>query len=151
MEKCHSVTLLLTPLLVMCVIVDLTSLETSSGHVKRTKTGQAVNQLVKVNPFEMTTKHMPSCDSIKHTVVDCGSLDDPDNGDVSPHDTTFGSIATYVCDTGLDLIGDMQRICQVNEDWSGSEPTCECKRSVLVTNFILIVVSVCMQLLIVGV
>ena len=44
---------------------------------------------------------------------------------MSPHDTTFGSIATYVCDTGFNLIGDMQRICQENEDWSGSEPICE--------------------------
>ena len=71
--------------------------------------------------------HMPSCDSIKHAVVDCGSLDDPDNGQVSPHNTTFGSIATYVCDSGFNLIGNMQRTCQENEDWSGSEPTCECK------------------------
>ena len=59
--------------------------------------------------------------------VDCGSLSHPDNGQVVLSATTFGSIAIYICDNGFNLIGDMQRTCQENEDWSGSEPTCERK------------------------
>ena len=58
-------------------------------------------------------------------VIDCGSLDDPTNGQVSLDETTVGSIATYTCDPGFMLIGNMERTCQENGEWSGNEPTCE--------------------------
>ena len=58
-------------------------------------------------------------------VIDCGELDDPDNGQVSHDETTVGSIATYTCDPGFNIVGNMTRICQENGDWSGTEPTCE--------------------------
>ena len=60
-----------------------------------------------------------------HTVVDCGELDNPNNGQVSLDGIIFGSIATYTCDTGFNLIGDMERICQANGNWSESEPVCQ--------------------------
>ena len=59
------------------------------------------------------------------SVVDCGGLSSPQNGQVILTNTTFGSIATYQCDDGFNLIGDMQRMCQSNGEWSGNEPTCE--------------------------
>ena len=59
------------------------------------------------------------------TVVDCGSLASPTNGQVSLTTTTFGSTATYECDTGFNLIGDMERTCQENGQWTGGAPTCE--------------------------
>ena len=49
MDKWYSLLLHLVPLLSIYVIMDLTSLETCSGHVKRMKTGQAVNQHVNVS------------------------------------------------------------------------------------------------------
>ena len=59
------------------------------------------------------------------TVVDCGALTNPANGQVSyPTGTTFGQTATYSCDTGYNLVGDSIRMCQPTGVWSGSEPTC---------------------------
>ena len=59
------------------------------------------------------------------TVVDCGNLTDPTNGQVSTGRTTFGQTATYSCDPGYNLVGGTQRTCQVTGVWSGSVPTCQ--------------------------
>ena len=59
------------------------------------------------------------------TVVDCGTLTNPANGQVShTAGTTFGQTATYSCDTGYNLVGDSIRRCQADGMWSGNEPTC---------------------------
>ena len=59
-------------------------------------------------------------------VVDCGSVTDPANGQVShTSGTTFGQTATYSCNTGYNLVGDSTRICQATGQWSGSAPTCQ--------------------------
>ena len=129
MDKYHSMGLYLVPLLLTHVILDLTSLETWSEYVKKMETGLEMNQLVKVSYklhyYTIIITHFVFM--IVHTVIitDCGELDDPNNGQVSLNGTTLGSIATYTCDTGFDLIGDMERICQANGNWSGNEPTCE--------------------------
>ena len=60
-----------------------------------------------------------------YPVVDCGDLVDPMNGLVLLDETVFESIATYTCDPGFVLNGNMERICQANGNWSGTEPTCE--------------------------
>ena len=39
----------------------------------------------------------------------------------------FGSNASYTCETGYMLNGDMTRMCQDSGDWSGSAPTCDRK------------------------
>ena len=53
-----------------------------------------------------------------YVVIDCGSLDDPDNGMISYIDTTFGSMVTYSCNIGYNLTGNSNRLCTV-EGWSG--------------------------------
>ena len=59
------------------------------------------------------------------TVVDCGTLTNPANGQVShPTGTTFGQTATYSCNTGYNLVGESTRTCQAIGVWSGSIPTC---------------------------
>ena len=50
----------------------------------------------------------------------CDELSDPPNGGVT---LTEGSIATYHCDDGYQLIGDEVRRC-VDGEWTGQEPTC---------------------------
>ena len=60
------------------------------------------------------------------TVVVCGTLTNPVNGQVShTAGTTFGQTATYSCSTGFNLVGDNTRTCQATRVWSGSAPTCQ--------------------------
>ena len=58
-------------------------------------------------------------------VAVCGFLPDPENGTVTINGTVPGSIATYTCDPGFNLIGDEQRVCQANGNWSENEPLCQ--------------------------
>ena len=60
------------------------------------------------------------------TGVNCGTLTNPTNGQVShTGGTTFGQIATYSCSTGYNLVGGSNRTCQATGVWLGSAPTCE--------------------------
>ena len=57
--------------------------------------------------------------------VDCGNLANPTNGRVDLTGTTFGSIATYTCNSGFILAnGNRIRQCGANEQWSGTAPNC---------------------------
>ena len=49
-------------------------------------------------------------------VVDCGSLEDPDNGQVNFSNTTFESTANYTCDLGYNLNGNITRTCEPVEN-----------------------------------
>ena len=60
-------------------------------------------------------------------VVDCGSLEDPDNGQVDFSNTTFESTANYTCDLGHNLNGNSTCTCEANGEWSGDPPSCERK------------------------
>ena len=61
-----------------------------------------------------------------YIVVDCGNLTDPANGQVAhTAGTIFGQTATYSCNTGYNLVGSSNRICQATSMWSGSAPTCQ--------------------------
>ena len=65
-------------------------------------------------------------DVLLSTVVDCGTLTNQANGQVShTAGTTLGQTATYSCNTGYNLMGDSTRTCQATGEWSGSVPTCE--------------------------
>ncbi len=60
------------------------------------------------------------------TVVDCGPLDNPDNGEVTTSSTTYGSVATYTCTSGYILTpsdGGV-RVCGADGQWTGVAPTC---------------------------
>ena len=61
--------------------------------------------------------------------MDCGSLDDPDNGDVTVAKTTLGSTANYNCSSMYQVVGNTTRICQANGNWSGDIPICTLKES----------------------
>lgn len=63
--------------------------------------------------------------------VDCGPLPDPDNGQVTVFETTFGSSAIYSCNPGFQLVGDARRICTDSGKWSEKEPACSRKFKVL--------------------
>ena len=58
-------------------------------------------------------------------MVNCGSLEDPDNGQVDFSNTTFESTANYTCDLGYNLNGNSTRTCEANGEWSENLPSCE--------------------------
>ncbi len=53
--------------------------------------------------------------------VDCGALPAPANGAVDAMFTTFGSIASYFCDAGYELVGPGTRTCGEEGLWTGTE------------------------------
>ena len=65
-----------------------------------------------------------------YTVVDCGNLTNPSNGEVIFSSTTLSSLAEYSCDQQSGYLltqgtGSV-RTCQADGTWSGSEPSCVC-------------------------
>ena len=60
-----------------------------------------------------------------YLLVNCGDPGAPANGNfVLENDTYEDSIVIYSCSFGFTLIGDYQRLCQSNETWTGTVPTC---------------------------
>ena len=62
------------------------------------------------------------------TVVDCGTLTAPTNGQVMLMATTYTSTADYTCDTGYNLVGVNQRTCTSAGTWTDGEPTCQSEK-----------------------
>ena len=66
-------------------------------------------------------------------------LSPPINGglDITPSTTAPGGfMATYFCDDGHDLVGNITRMCQEDGNWTGMAPTCERKLNVRVVSYI---------------
>ncbi len=60
--------------------------------------------------------------------VDCGSLNNIANGQVSTSSgTTFIMTATYTCNTGYNIVGSESRTCGASGVWSREAPLCNCK------------------------
>ena len=68
------------------------------------------------------------------SVVMCLPLMEPGNGQVVHQSLNYGSTATYNCNPGYTLEGEEMRVCLVNASWSGSEPSCQRKRSCMHNN-----------------
>ena len=72
-------------------------------------------------------------------VIECPSLDSPDNGKISYSGNAtnelyiYGTVATYSCPPGFGLNSNQTRVCtgdgssEVVGRFNGSEPTCEGK------------------------
>ena len=54
----------------------------------------------------------------------CNPLTDPTSGQVIVNERFVGSVATYSCDVGFELVGNETRTCQSGSTWSGAEPSC---------------------------
>ena len=59
--------------------------------------------------------------------INCGDPGSVNNGMVNSNGTYVTSIATFECDDGYDLIGDRQRVCQLDGTWSNMVPECRRK------------------------
>ncbi len=62
----------------------------------------------------------PTCNAVQ-----CPELPHPSGGTVRLTSRTPRGIAIYSCNTGNNLIGSVTRTCLTNEQWSGTEPTCQ--------------------------
>ena len=60
--------------------------------------------------------------------AECTDLNDPDFGRVSITGLVLGSVATYMCNPGYTLVGNMTRDCvqvdNTTSDWSDKAPVC---------------------------
>ena len=86
-------------------------------------------------PLNVVHVHVHSDNNIKEnnfsSAVNCGDLPAPDNGRVIFLDgTVFGSVVTYECNAGFNLVGIAIRSCEADGNWSGIDPTCESKHPI---------------------
>ena len=62
------------------------------------------------------------------TARDCGAPEPSGpNGALSVGSTILGSIATYTCDIGHNLIGESVATCETDGEWSSGAPVCQRK------------------------
>ena len=55
----------------------------------------------------------------------CQNLPKPENGNVEVTSTVVGTVATYSCNDGFKLVGNENRVCRPNGQWSGVAPSCQ--------------------------
>lgn len=58
------------------------------------------------------------------SVISCGSLRSPPNGNKIGTMTIYGATAIFTCNTGYTLVGSHVRECLANGLWSGTETQC---------------------------
>ena len=67
------------------------------------------------------------------SIVNCGTLLEPEFGTITFSSGTIeGSVATYSCQAGYNIVGVSERTCQSDGTWSDQEPVCESKYQVSV-------------------
>ncbi|XP_023234733.1 sushi, von Willebrand factor type A, EGF and pentraxin domain-containing protein 1-like [Centruroides sculpturatus] len=67
-------------------------------------------------------------------LIKCSQPSSIPHGNVKWDNLNYGGIAMYECNTGYRLIGNVSRICQNNEHWSGLEPNCQPLECTKLTN-----------------
>ena len=104
-------------------------METGLALVKLMEYGLGIHLLVNVSGWSNCASASERSRSLLSVsaVVDCGSLVDPNNGQVNFSNTTFESTANYTCDLGYSLNGNWTRTCEANGEWSEDQPSCERK------------------------
>uniref|UniRef100_A0A8C2PBT7 Sushi, von Willebrand factor type A, EGF and pentraxin domain containing 1 n=1 Tax=Capra hircus TaxID=9925 RepID=A0A8C2PBT7_CAPHI len=57
--------------------------------------------------------------------ISCGKPESPEHGFVFGSEYNFESTVTYHCETGYELEGNRERVCQENGQWTGEVATCK--------------------------
>ncbi|WAR08623.1 SVEP1-like protein [Mya arenaria] len=90
---------------------------TFSCNTGYTLTGDVTRTCIETGQWSNTN---PTC-----VINACGSLSAPTNGAVDLTDgVLYEDVATFSCNSGFSLTGDVTRICQADTTWSGASPTC---------------------------
>ncbi|XP_064472381.1 sushi, von Willebrand factor type A, EGF and pentraxin domain-containing protein 1-like [Ornithodoros turicata] len=63
---------------------------------------------------------LPNCARIQ-----CVQLTAPANSKIETIDRDFGGVVRYTCNPGFSAVGNVERHCEGQGTWSGTEPTCE--------------------------
>ena len=99
--------------------------EVSTGVTTATATCTANSMWDPVPTCSRKSYNCPGHQLHLPTAVDCGSLDAPSNGQVSTSSgTTFMMNATYICNTGYNIVGEDTQTCGTNKTWTPDAPTC---------------------------
>ena len=80
--------------------------------------------------ISQTFVHGSSFSTILHSIggLECSLLPNIQHGDVAyinGGDTQYGAKAQYTCNIGYELSGNEYRVCQSNQSWNGSQPSCQ--------------------------
>ena len=87
-------------------------------------TGLAVNRCALVRAKIALNLITNNVHCFIYAEINCGSLDNPSNGKVLADADLINSVATYSCNPGYALVGDVTRTCQNSGIWSDKAPTC---------------------------
>lgn len=60
--------------------------------------------------------------------LSCPELPKLENGNYLPRSNLFNTKVVYQCDTGYYLFGSRERLCQGDEEWSGTPAVCNLER-----------------------
>lgn len=75
-----------------------------------------------------SSSHFVSLYHLPAAPLSCGSPDAQQNTTVMGKKFTLGEKIQYTCPKGHSLLGQTERECRLDGTWSGSSPTCKCKR-----------------------
>lgn len=108
-----------TSISITCVLLSVLH------HFFLMKTMIVVSNLASIRMSECTM----SCESHFNFLTafhsDCGELNPPQGGTLTYSNFQFnGSVATYACNEGLQLVGPSTRVCSFTTGWDGDDPTC---------------------------
>lgn len=69
-------------------------------------------------------------------LLECEPLDTPSNGSLKySNGMTYRSVATFSCDSGFLLDGNLERTCLEDNSWNGTNPTCKIISMYLIEDF----------------
>ena len=74
--------------------------------------------------YAIFTEALTRTPHVSTAVVDCGRPPFVFMSSFKPPETTVGTTITYTCFTGHRLVGEKDRICQADGQWSGNTPQC---------------------------
>ena len=129
MAESHSLEQRWDPLPPTAVIRVTSLLGIELGHVRLTQSGLEGNPFAGVCDDCSLNNAYYLClilHSMHFKVITCDRLQDIRNGKVVLSGTSVGSTASYSCNVGYVLVGGSTRVCQLNGEWTGEEPSCKC-------------------------
>lgn len=55
----------------------------------------------------------------------CGNPGTPTDGQKIGQNYQYGDVVTFKCNEGYNLVGSSSRTCKTDNNWNGTQPTCQ--------------------------